>query len=276
MNPKRLITALAIALAISGIFTYWLSQKFSKPKGTTVKHQYVAAALNLEAGEMLKPANLNLIDWPETSNLTGAFAKPEEVAGRVVLYPLSAGQPILERQLSAAGTGLGLTVKIPDGMRAISLRSDDVVGVAGFLLPGTHVDVLVTYHTANTSDPITTTILQDVEILAAGQKFQPDPEGKANSVNVVTLLVKPTDAERVVLASSQGIVHFVLRNGLDREQIKGSSMQLSQLDGSQVPHPVAPMNSAPRISAPRAAPAGNSAYVVETVSGGKQSVESFK
>lgn len=276
MNPKRLIVALAIALSISGIFTYWLSQRFSKPHGTAVKHQYVAAALNLEAGEMLKPGSVNMIDWPEGSQLSGAFVKPEEVAGRVVLYPLSAGQPILERQLSAPGSGQGLTVKIPDGMRAISLRSDDVVGVAGFLLPGTHVDVLVTYHTANTSDPITTTILQDVEILAAGQKFQPDPEGKANSVNVVTLLVKPTDAERVVLASSQGIVHFVLRNGLDRAQIQGSSMQLSQLDGSAAPRPVAPVNTAPRpVAAPRA-PAANSSYVVETVSNGKQSVESFK
>jgi pilus assembly protein CpaB len=276
MNTKRLITALAIALAISGIFTYWLSQKFSKPRGNAaLRHQYVAAALNLEAGEMLKAGSLNLIDWPEATPLTGAFAKPEEVEGRVVLYPLSAGQPILERQLSAPGTGLGLTVKIPDGMRAISLRSDDVVGVAGFLLPGTHVDVLVTYHTASNSDPVTTTILQDVEILAAGQKFQPDPEGKANSVNVVTLLVKPTDAERVVLASSQGIVHFVLRNGLDREQIKGSSMQLSQLDGSDAPRPLAPVNSAPRTVSRAAAPT-NSAYVVETVSNGKQSTETFK
>ncbi len=76
MNPKRLIMALAIALSISGLFTYWLSQKFSKPHGPAIKHQYVAAALNLEAGEMLKPASVNLIDWPETTPLTGAFAKP--------------------------------------------------------------------------------------------------------------------------------------------------------------------------------------------------------
>jgi len=272
MNPKRLITALAIALAISGIFTYWLSQRFSKPRGVAaVKHQYVAAAVNLDAGEMLKPGSVNLIDWPESSTLAGAFAKPEDVAGRVVLYPLAAGQPILERQLSAPGTGLGLTSKIPDGMRAISLRSDDVVGVAGFLLPGTHVDVLVTYHIGTSNEPITTTILQDVEILAAGQKFQPDPEGKANSVNVVTLLVKPTDAERVVLASSQGMVHFVLRNGLDRAQFKGSSIQLSQLDGNAAPRPIA-SGYAARV----AQPAASSTYVVETISGGKQSTESFK
>lgn len=274
MNPKRLITALAIALAISGLFTYWLSRKFSKPRGQVVeRHQLIAAALNLDAGEMLKPASLTLIDWPESSPLSGAFAKPEDLAGRVVLYPLAAGQPILERQLSAPGSGLGLTIKIPDGMRAISLRSDDIVGVAGFLLPGTHVDVLVTYHVGQNNDPVTATILQDVQILAAGQKFQPDPEGKASSVNVVTLLVKPTDAERVVLASSQGMVHFVLRNGLDREQLKGGSVQLSQLDGSAAPQPVASSPAIPR--APHTASV-SAPYVVETVSGSKQTTEAFK
>jgi pilus assembly protein CpaB len=272
MNPKRLILALFIALAMSGIFTYWLSQKFSKPRAAApAKHQYVAAAVNLEAGEMLKPTSLSLIDWPESSPLTGAFAKPEDLAGRIVLYPLSAGQPILERQLSAAGSGAGLTVKIPEGMRAISLKSDDVVGVAGFLLPGTYVDVLVTYHALNSAEPVTATILQDVQILAAGQKFQPDPEGKAASVDVVTLLVKPDDAKRVVLASSQGIVHFVLRNGGDRETIKSPAIQLSQLDtGVAAPRAVATQ------AAPRSLRPAPSAYVIETVNGSKQTVEPFK
>lgn len=273
MNPRRLIFALVVALAVSGLFTWWLSRKFAKPTAAApIRHQYVAAAMNLDAGEMLRPASLNLIDWPESSPLQGAFAKPDEVAGRVVMYPLSAGQPILERQLSAPGSASGLTVKIPEGMRAISLKSDDVVGVAGFLLPGTYVDVLVTYHTVATSDPITATILQDVQVLAAGQKFQPDPEGKASSVDVVTLLVKPDDAERVVLASSQGIVHFVLRNGTDRDVPKQTAVQLSQLDGGAPPRPPA---AAPSTRPVRSGPVADS-YVVETVNGSKQSVESFK
>jgi pilus assembly protein CpaB len=271
MNPKRLIMALVIALSISGLFTYWLSQKFAKPRAAApIKRQYVAAAVNLDAGEMLHPANLNLVDWPETSPLIGAFVKPEDVAGRIVLFPLAAGQPILERQLSAAGTGAGITVKIPEGMRAISLRSDDVVGVAGFILPGTYVDVLVTYHTPNSPDPITATILQDVQVLAAGQKFEPDPEGKAAPTNVVTLLVKPEDAARVVLGSSQGIVHFVLRNGSDRQTVKGPVVELSQLSGG----PVAPRAVAAPVKIVRPQPV--SSYVIETVNGGKQSTESFK
>jgi pilus assembly protein CpaB len=271
MNPKRLILALVIALAISGIFTYWLSQRFAKPHAAApVKRQYVAAAANLEAGETLRPATLSMIDWPENSPLVGAFAKPEDVAGRVVLFPLAAGQPILERQLSAVGAGSGLTVKIPDGMRAISLRSDEVVGVAGFLLPGTYVDVLVTYHTPTSPDPITATILEDVEVLAAGQKIQPDPEGKATATDVVTLLVSPDEAARVTLASSQGVVHFVLRNGSDKDKTLGPVVQLSQLSGA----PAAPR--AVTIAAPRAPKPAPTAYVVETVSGSKQSTESFK
>lgn len=271
MNPRRLIFALVLALGVSGLFTFWLSKRFSKPvSAAPARHQYVAAAVNLDAGEMLHPASLNLIDWPENAPLQGAFVKPEEVAGRIVMFPLSAGQPILERQLTAAGMASGLTVKIPEGMRAISLKSDDVVGVAGFLLPGTFVDVLVTYHTVATSEPITATILQNVQVLAAGQKFQPDPEGKAASVDVVTLLVKPEDAERVVLASSQGIVHFVLRNGTDKTSAKETAVQLSQLAGGAPPRPVAPVSSKTIRPVPAAL------YSVETINGTKQSVELFK
>ena len=179
MNPRRLVFALVIALGVSGLFTWWLSKKFNKPAAAApARQQYVAAAVDLEAGAMLHPASLHLIDWPESAPLQGAFTKLDDVAGRIVLFPLAAGQPILERQLSAPGSSSGLTVKIPEGMRAISLKSDDVVGVAGFLLPGTYVDVLVTYHTAATAEPITATILQDVEVLAAGQKFQPDPKAR--------------------------------------------------------------------------------------------------
>jgi pilus assembly protein CpaB len=269
MNPQRLIIALVLALGVSGLFTLWLSKKFSKPVASVaVRRQYVAAAVNLDAGEALRPTSLNLIDWPETAPLQGAFAKPEDVVGRIVMFPLAAGQPILERQLSAPGSASGLTVKIPEGMRAISLKSDDVVGVAGFLLPGTYVDVLVTYHTAATSEPITATILQDVQVLAAGQKFQPDPEGKAASVDVVTLLVKPEDAERVVLATSQGLVHFVLRNGTDKTSAKQTAIQLSQLEGGAPPV----VASGPR--SVRTAPV--SSYTVETINGGKPTAESFK
>jgi pilus assembly protein CpaB len=272
MNAQRLIPALVIALLISGLFTFFISKKFGKPHAaaTSDKQRYVASTANLEAGETLKAAGLKLVEWPASSPIQGAFAKPEDLAGRIVLYPVAADEPIQERQLSPAGSIAGLTVKIPDGMRAISLRSDQIVGVAGFLLPGNYVDVLVTYHTAASPDPVTTTVLQDVKILATGQKTQPDPEGKATTVDVITLLVKPNDAEKAVLASTQGSVHFVLRNGSDREQTVSQSESLAQLGGQPV--------AVARAVRPKTTitPTPIQAYSVETVSGGKQTVASFR
>ncbi len=276
MNSRRLTSAFLIALVVSGIFTYWLSQRFTKtkPAPPPPKSQYVAPVANLEAGQIVKAENLHLVDWPASMPIQGAFTAPEPVVGRVVLYPLAANEPILDRQLASPGAGSGITVKIPDGMRAISLRSDEVVGVAGFLLPGTHVDVLVTLHTANSPEPITTTVLQDVEILAAGQKTDPDPEGKATTATVVTLLVKPEDAEKVVLASTQGSVHFVLRNGEDRKEVQGDPIQLSQLSGGVAP---------PHPSSGSGKPAVHKTfqqlvakpYTVETILGSKQRMDTF-
>jgi pilus assembly protein CpaB len=211
------------------------------------------------------------VDWPVNVPLQGAFTAPEPLVGRVVLYPLAAGQPILERELAAPGAGVGITVKIPDGMRAISLRSDEVVGVAGFLLPGTHVDVLVTLRTSNNPEPITATVLQDAEVLAAGQKTQPDPEGKATTATVVTILVKPEDAERVVLASTQGSVHFVLRNGLDRQEFTGLPAQLSQLSGE----PDKPAKPVQVVHKQLEVVMTKPTYVVETILGSKQRTDNF-
>lgn len=272
MVTRRLTSAFIIALVISGIFTYWLSQKFSKNRpAPPAKSQYVAAAINLEAGQAIRAENLKLIEWPASMPVAGAFTAPGPIVGRVVLFPLSAGEPITDRQLSAPGTGTGITVKIPDGMRAISLRSDEIVGVAGFLLPGTHVDVLVTLHATNSPDSVTSTVLQNVEILAAGQKTDPDPEGKATTATVVTLLVKPEDAERVVMASTQGTVHFVLRNGADHQEYSGPPVLLSQLSAGAAPPP-AEQKPVPvkklLVIVPKP-------YTVETMLGSKQRTDSF-
>jgi pilus assembly protein CpaB len=264
---RRLTSAFIIALVVAGIFTFWLSQKF---KTHTVppppQSQYVAAAANMEAGQVIKAENLHMVVWPATMPLSGAFTAPQPLVGRIVLYPLAAGEPILERQLSNSGSGNGITVKIPDGMRALALRTDEVVGVAGFLLPGTHVDVLVTLHPTNIPDPLTTTVLQDAVVLASGQKTEPDPEGKPTTATVVTILVSPEDAERVVLASTQGTVHFSLRNGADRLDFSGPPVLLSQL--TPEPPPVK--------SAQKAAPPAPKPYTVETFMGGNVKTDNFQ
>ncbi len=274
MKAKRLLTALFFAVLISGLFTFWLSRRVAKASRVDVprKPLYVAAAKSFEAGEILKPGSLQLLEWPAATPLTGGFTRIADVAGRVVLYPLPKGEAILERQLAAAGAGAGLTAKIPTGMRAISVRSDEVVGVAGFLLPGTHVDVLMTYHSVTTPEPQTLTALQDVVVLAAGQQIQPQADGKPISVNVVTLLLKPEDSEKLVLATSLGGIYFVLRNGADEEQAPSPAVGLSQLAGvsTETPNPgaIAPIG---KLTHAKPRP-----YEVETILGDKQVINGFQ
>jgi pilus assembly protein CpaB len=186
----------------------------------------------------------------------------------VLSYPLPADQPITERQLSSPGAGVGLATRIPTGMRAISLKSDEVMGVAGFMVPGTHVDVLVTFRTGNVGgDQTTETVLQDVQILAVDQKTAPDPQGKATTANVVTLLVNPDDAEKAVLAAAQGAVHFVLRNGTDHDHVSEKPIMLNG-------KPDEPVHTGARKSV--AVQPVVKAYEVVTVEGTQKRTESFQ
>jgi pilus assembly protein CpaB len=268
---RRMVLALVVALVISGVFTFWLSRRVAHASHVPVQppNQYVAAARALDPGETIRREDLTMIDWPKSHPLSGSFVKIDDVVGRGVLYPLSQGQPILDRQLAAAGAGVGLTGKIPSGMRAIALRSDEVVGVAGFLMPGTHVDVLVTYRDDVHPEPVTATVLQDVEVLAAGHQVQPDPSGKPVSVDVVTLLLSPPGAEKAVLASEKGTIHFVLRNGGDHGSVSAPPVDLAELAAL----PGKP-DSGPKEVAPRRKPAPKP-WVVETMMGDKRTAVSF-
>jgi pilus assembly protein CpaB len=183
--------------------------------------------------------------------------------GREVLYPLAQGQPILAGYLSAAGSGLGLASRIPDGLRAVALRSDEVVGVGGFIIPGSHLDVLVTYHADNTPEPVTGTVLQNVVVLAAGHQVEPDPTGKISDVAIVTLLLTPEESKRAVLASTQGAIHFVLRNGADNSLSDDPPIQLSDL----APHTPIPAQTIARRLAPAPA-AAPKRHEIEMVFGG--------
>jgi pilus assembly protein CpaB len=269
MNPRRLVIALLIALLLSGGMTFFLSRKVAK-HGTTrpQTRRYVAASRSIQSGEVLKPENLAMVDWPESVPVQGGFAKVEDLAGRSVIYPVASGQPILNTYLAAPGSGIGLTVKIPEGMRATSVRSDEVVGVAGFLFPGSHVDVLVTFH-SDRATPATQIVLQDVEVLTTGQNFEPDPQGKAQSVNVVTLLLSPQDAQKVVLAASQGGIQFVLRNGADRGRVNAVPIEVAALSGQGTPSHTVGGRATSRLTS-------NQGYVVETIIGDKRSITQFE
>ncbi|HZC43437.1 MAG TPA: Flp pilus assembly protein CpaB [Acidobacteriaceae bacterium] len=268
MIKRRLSSAFLVALLVSGGCTYLLSRKMKLQHAVVVTQGYVAAAAPLNAGEVLAPGKLKMVQWPVSVPLEGAYLKPQDLVGRSLLYPLAAGAPILDRDLAIPGTGL--TTKIPDGMRALALRSDEVVGVAGFLFPGSHVDVLVTYRSTTDPEPATATVVQNVEVVAAGNQVQPNLDGKPSSVNVVTVLVTPMDAERVVLASTQGTIHFVLRNSEDHGQVDDPQVGLAELIPGAGAAPVS-VKHAVRAVVIRRAPR----EIVETVIGNKQSRVSF-
>ncbi len=244
MKHRPMTTALLLALLISGSCTYFLSRKIVSHAQAqrALENRYLTPSRPLQAGEVLKPENMELLAWPASDPVLGAFTKMADLSGRVVLYPMEKGEPILERELAAPGSAFGLAAKIPDGMRAIALRSDEVVGVAGFLIPGSHLDVLVSYHTDKSPEAVTATVLQDAVVLAAGQQIEPDPTGKPAATTVVTLLLTPEESERALLASNQGAIHFVLRNGGDAARDKVEPVFLSQLSGDR---PAAPALAVP-------------------------------
>ena len=273
MNAKRLSTAFVIALAVSALCTWLLGRKMGTHAAEqTVELHYVAPSKPLQAGQVLKAEDLEMVSWPVGNPITGAYVKMEDLVGRAVLYPAVKDQPITDQFLAAAGSGLGLSTKIPDGMRAIALRSDEVMGVAGFIYPGSHLDVLVTYPSPGSEGPVTFTVLQNAEVLAVGQRAEPDPEGKPATATVVTLLLTPDDAERAVLASSQGSFHFILRSGSDKTQVKSIPITMAKMSAMW-------SSSGAPTGTPRALPVRQTSLpaniTVQTIAGDKQSTDTF-
>jgi len=154
-------------------------------------------------------------------------------------------------------------------MRATAVRSNEIVGVAGFLYPGSHVDVLVSYSPPSGVGPVTQTVLQNVEVLTAGQTIEPDPQGKPQAVNVVTVLLTPEDSQKLQLASGQGAIQFVLRNGVDQKNVELRPARLDQLAAVEKP---APPKTPHRSIAPTKAPA---IYVLEIIQGTSRKIEKF-
>ena len=217
MNPRRIFIALALALLVSGTSTWLVSRSLkAAPIPASISEVgYAAPSRALQAGELLNSSNTEVVAWPASIPIDGAFSRTADLTGRSILFPLAKGQPIVDRDLATVGTGIGLANRIPDGMRAVALRSDEVVGVAGFLVPGSHLDVLVTYRPDGAAAALTATVVQNAVVIAAGHQTEPDPSGKIADVTVVTLLLTPGESQRAVLASTQGAIHFILRNGAD-------------------------------------------------------------
>jgi pilus assembly protein CpaB len=233
--------------------------------------QIVAAATELPMGATLTAKDVVLLEWPSEVPLAGSFSKIDAVVGRPLVQSVGASEPIFQRDLGLEGSGIGLSAKIPTGMRATAVKSNEIVGVAGFLYPGSHVDVLATYNLPGVQGGITQTVLQDVEVLTAGQTIEPDPQGKPQQVNVVTLLLNPEDSQKIQLASTQGTIQFVLRNGTDAKSVEVHPTQLDQLAGlAKPPAPPARRRIVKTPPLPQ-----QPAYVLEVIEGTKRTVHKF-
>jgi len=162
----------------------------------------------------------------------GMFSRAEDVANRAIITPLAENEPVLEGKLAPKESGAGLSATIPEGMRALSVAVNEVVGVAGFVIPGTMVDVLVTGRVMGkdaAQGDITRTILENVRVLAAGQKVEQDREGKPQTVAVITLLVTPDDASKLTLAAADGRIQLSLRNTVDTKKNDPATIQQADL-----------------------------------------------
>jgi pilus assembly protein CpaB len=223
MARMRITLVLLLAIAAGGglaFGTYRYMQNVPVETVSLPTKPVVVAATDLELGAQLRPDDLRVIQWPENSLPMGTFSAPDEIVGRGLVMPVIQNEPILPMKLAPTEAGAGLPVVIPEGKRAVSVRVNEVIGVAGYVLPGTRVDVLATASTGDHRTDITTKmVLNNVQVLAAGTKMEQDTEqGKPMAVNVVTLLVTPEEAERLTLGATEGKIQLALRNPLDKSE----------------------------------------------------------
>jgi pilus assembly protein CpaB len=218
---NRIFAVLAIAILAGGGLaygTYNLMQNQPVKTVATPTQPVVVAAADLAIGSELKPEDLAVMQFPAGKTPEGAFAKPEEIAGRGLIVAVVKNEPVLAAKLASKEAGAGLPPLIPDGMRAVSVRVNEVIGVAGYVLPGTRVDVVATQSPSNQPTDMTSkVVLANVQVLTSGTRLEQDQkDGQPMQVTVVTLLVTPEQAERLALASTEGKIQLALRNPLDQ------------------------------------------------------------
>ncbi len=235
---RRFLTVLGVsllfALVISSVF-YQMTARSSSPGRVEQvdTRDMVVAAKPLNIGTTIKPGDVTVSKVPVTAFPKGGFAKVEEVLDRPVVSNILAEEAVLEGRLAPRGSGAGLAPVIPVGMRAVTVRVNDVVGVAGFVLPGMRVDLLVTGRPPSGNMTLTSTVLQNITVLSAGQTMTPDARGAAINAPTVTLLVTPEQAEIITLAGTEGRIQLVLRNGSDTEVQKTKGVSLASLYGAR-------------------------------------------
>ena len=243
---RRLIFVLIFAIVVAGLSSVVLYQVViasvqSQPKKSGNK--LLVAARDLSIGDLIRDTDVKEIAWNGEPPAT-ALVRLDAVAGRGTVAPIYAGEPILEGRLAARGAGAGLAATIPVGKRAVALRVNEVVGLAGFVMPGMRVDVLVAGNAPGSTNPmsgtLSRTVLQNIEVLSAGQNIEKNGNGKPEAAQVVNLLVTPEQAEILSLAGSETKVQLVLRNPLDTREETTPGTSIAKLFGQPETAPAPP------------------------------------
>jgi pilus assembly protein CpaB len=278
MRKSRPWFMLLLALT-SGVVAALLALRYLRERTTPLmaseprKATIVLSARNLPVGALLTERDLKVVSWPGDAVPGGYIRSVKDAIGRGVITPVAENEPLLEAKVSTKDAGGGLPIIIRDGMRAVSVRVDEIIGVAGFVIPGTRVDVMLTLDKGpNRPQAITKTLLQNVQTLAAGQSVTRDKEGKPQTVTVITVLVSPDDAELLALASKEGRLQLALRNTLDTLAVSTSGARADKLSPSAASStPNRPQRNRSVAPAPRANPT-----VVEGYRGGERTLTTFQ
>jgi pilus assembly protein CpaB len=275
MNRNRLLLIGVVALVLAAFVSYLVYLNLQSrtsgnmPPGVPV----VVAANDIPLGARLEEKDLRLARIQQDDVPVGSFHDKSQIAGRGVVVPIAKGDFILRSKVAGENAGSGLPSLIPPGMRAVSVRVNEVVGVAGFVQPGTRVDVLVTGSPLGGGEEQTTTVLKNVAVIAAGQKLERNYSGEALVSPVITLVLSPDDAQRLTLASNQGRIQLVLRNPLDTGQETVAATSAGSLFGRAVPVPtphVAVKHTAVHVQPPP------EPYSVEVYRGDKKDITKFQ
>jgi len=239
MKNSRALIMLAIAL-LAGLAAVIFASRWLLQTSSSGVTSIAVASDDINLGEPLNDTMVRTVNWPTDSVPPGAFTTAKALEGRVVRTSLARGEPVLESKLAPLGTKGGLSAVIDEGRRAITVRVNDVVGVAGFALPGNYVDVIV-----NTQEPaikndqqqsISKTVLEKILVLAVAQQVSRD-DTQPKVVNAVTLEVTPEQAEKLDLARSVGTLSLVLRNQVDKDTLSTAGATKQTLLGTPVAQP---------------------------------------
>jgi len=255
MRSRRLFIVMALAL-LSGLAAAWLALNYLRqPEGPistvqTSETEVVVAARDLSLGTVLTAEDVKLVGWPGSLLPEGYSSSVEEVLGRGVITNVVLNEPLISSKIAVKEAGGGLPIVIPEGMRGVSVRVDDVISIAGFVLPGNRVDVMVTLDQSD--NPVTKLILQSIPVLTSGQVIERAANGEPIQVTVITMLVTPDQAEELVLAATRGRIQLALRNTLDVDSVTTGGARLNSLvpAARRVARSSAPRRATPPPSAP--------------------------